>query len=86
MDEEITITSLNQSNDEEILEVLHQDVDYMKNLVVNTLELARLNSPKTKFTFEKINLKNEIQKIIDNKKIIFHKTTISAYLISNANN
>lgn len=60
----------------EILEVLHQDVDYMKNLVVNTLELARLNSPKTKFNFEKINLKNEIQKIINNKKIIFHKKNI----------
>ena len=60
----------------EILDVLHQDVDYMKNLVVNTLELARLNSPKTKFTFEKINLKKEIEKIIDNKKIIFDKKNI----------
>ena len=60
----------------EILDVLHQDVEYMKNLVVNTLELARLNSPKTKFTFEKINLKKEIERIISNKKIIFDKKNI----------
>ena len=39
----------------EMLNILKNDVNYMKNLVVNTLELARLNSPKTKFTFEKIN-------------------------------
>jgi signal transduction histidine kinase len=64
------------SKKKEILEVLHQDVEYMKNLVVNTLELARLNSPKTKFSFEKINLKKEIEKIIDNKKIIFNKKNI----------
>ena len=60
----------------EILDVLHQDVEYMKNLVVNTLELARLNSPKTKFSFENINLKKEIEKIINNKKIIFDKKNI----------
>ena len=45
------------SKKKEILDVLHQDVEYMKNLVVNTLELARLNSPKTKFSFKRINLK-----------------------------
>lgn len=61
----------------EILEVLNQDVELMKNLVVNTLELARLNSPKTKFNFEKINLKKEIGKIIKNKKIIFDKNNIT---------
>jgi len=66
----------NNPKKKEILEVLHQDVDFMKNLVVNTLELARLNSPKTRFTFEEINLKNEIEKIIENKKIIFDKKNI----------
>jgi signal transduction histidine kinase len=60
----------------EILDILHQDVEFMKNLVVNTLELARLNSPKTKFTLEKIYLKKEIEKIIENKKIIFDKKNI----------
>ena len=66
----------NNSKKREILEVLHQDVEYMKNLVINTLELARLNSPKTKFSFEKINLKEEIEKIIHNKNIIFNKKNI----------
>ncbi|MFE3846068.1 ATP-binding protein [Thermoplasmatota archaeon] len=66
----------NNPKKKEILEVLHQDVELMKNLVVNTLELARLNLPKTRFTFEDINLKKEIGKIIENKKIIFNKNNI----------
>ena len=66
----------NNPKKKEILEVLHQDVELMKNLVVNTLELARLNLPKTRFTFEDINLKKEIEKIIENKKIIFNKNNI----------
>ena len=64
------------SKKREILDVLIQDVTLMRNLVVNTLELARLNSPKTKFSFKKINLKQEIENIIKNKNIIFDKNNI----------
>jgi signal transduction histidine kinase len=60
----------------EILGVLNNDVDYMKNLVVKTLELARLNSPNTKFTFEKINASKEIKRIIENKKSLFDEKNI----------
>ncbi len=55
----------------EILKVLHRNVQYMRNIAVKTLELAKLNSPKTKFSLEKIDLKEEIKKIIKNKKTLF---------------
>jgi signal transduction histidine kinase len=55
----------------EILKVLQRNVQYMRNIAVKTLELAKLNSPKTKFSLEKIDLKEEIKKIIKNKKTMF---------------
>jgi len=55
----------------EILEVLNRNVKYMKNIAIKTLALAKLNSPKTKFNFEKLNITEEIRRIIKNKIAIF---------------
>ncbi len=55
----------------EIFQVLKRNVEYMRNIAIKTLELAKLNSPKTKFSLEKIDLKNEVQRIIQNKKNLF---------------
>jgi signal transduction histidine kinase len=55
----------------EMLTVLHRNADYMKNLVVKTLDLAVLNSPNTKFSIESMNLFKEVSQIIENKKILF---------------
>ncbi len=55
----------------EMLTVLHRNADYMKNLVVKTLELAMLNSPNTRFSIEVLPLFEEINQIIGNKKILF---------------
>ena len=55
----------------EMLTVLHRNADYMKNLVVKTLELAMLNSPNTRFSIEVLPLFEEINQIISNKKIQF---------------
>ena len=55
----------------EILKVLQRNVQYMRNIAVKTLELAKLNSPKTKFSLEKIDLNEEIKKIIKNKNTLF---------------
>jgi len=62
----------------EMLAVLHRNASYMKNLVVKTLELAVLNSPNTRFSMETLNLCNEVNTIIENKKILFeeHHTTV----------
>jgi signal transduction histidine kinase len=60
----------------EILKVLRRNVQYMKNIAIKTLELAKLNSPKTKFSIEKVDLKDEIKKIIRNKKTIFESKNL----------
>ena len=55
----------------ECFQVLKRNVEYMKNIATKTLELAKLNSPKTKFSLEKIDLKDEIKRVIQNKKTLF---------------
>ena len=55
----------------EIFKVLKRNVEYMRNIAIKTLELAKLNSPKTRFSLEKIEIKNELQRIIQNKKNLF---------------
>ena len=61
----------------EMLTVLHRNADYMKNLVVKTLELAVLNSPNTKFSMENLSLFKEVSQIIDNKKILFDEKKVN---------
>jgi signal transduction histidine kinase len=63
----------------EMLTVLHRNANYMKNLVVKTLELAVLNSPNTRFSIEILRLYEEVNQIIINKKILFddHNVKIS---------
>jgi signal transduction histidine kinase len=60
----------------EWLEVLERNVDYMKGIVIKTLDLAKLNSPKTKFSLEKINLKEEVKRTIENKITLFDNKKI----------
>ncbi len=55
----------------EYLQVLKRNVEYMKNIAVKTLQLAKLNSPRTRFQLETLNLTTEIAEIISNKKTIF---------------
>ena len=55
----------------EMLKVLNRNVDYMRNIALKTLALAKLNSPRTKFNLEKTNLTDEISSILKNKITIF---------------
>jgi anti-sigma regulatory factor (Ser/Thr protein kinase) len=48
----------------------------MKNLVTKTIELARLNSPNSKFNYEDTNLLSEINKVIETNKILFEENDI----------
>ena len=56
--------------------MLVRNVNYMKNLVTKTIELGRLNSPKTTFSFEDINLVTELNAVIDNNKLMLREKTI----------
>ena len=60
----------------EMLDVIIINVDYMKNLVVKTIELARLNSPKTEFLLEKTNLLNEANKVIEKNRLMIEENEI----------
>jgi signal transduction histidine kinase len=50
----------------EIYNVLIRNANYMKNLVIKTIDLGRLNSPNTKFYFEDVDLSAEFNDNINN--------------------
>jgi len=49
----------------ELLEVIFNNVYYMKNLVIKTLALAQLNSPNTHLSLQDIDLSMQIRDILD---------------------
>jgi signal transduction histidine kinase len=57
------------------LQILSKNVDYMRNLIVKTLKLARLKSPNIMFDMDDLHLKSQVDDIIDTQK----------YIISNKN-
>ena len=62
----IPVLQKKESNEEykEIFSVLLRNVNYMRSLIVNTIELAKLDSLNISFSFEPVNLKQEIESII----------------------
>ncbi len=61
----------------EILEVINRNVQYMRNLVIKTIELAKLNSPNIKFSMEKLNLMTEFDKIVKKNMMLFSNKKIT---------
>lgn len=68
--------SINE-RDKEMLKVAQRNVNYMKNLVQKTLELARLNSPNTVLSKESLNLKHQLQENVQRNKYLFKEKNIS---------
>jgi len=60
----------------EMLVVIERNVEYMRNLVVKTIELARLSSPNIKFNTEDINLLDEIEVVIEQNESILNNSKI----------
>lgn len=60
----------------ELLDVSIQNVKYMKNLIIKTIQLARLNAPSTQLEIVDTNLLEELNKIIDNNQLIFKENKI----------
>lgn len=69
---------------QEIFEVLKRNVEYMRNIAIKTLELAKLNSPKTKFSFDKVDLREQVENIIKNKRPLIDSKKIN--INNNINN
>ena len=72
----ILIEKVTDSKLKEMLVVIERNVDYMRNLVIKTIELARLNSPNTKFNTEDINLLDEIELVIEQNESILNNKNI----------
>ena len=61
----------------EMIQVSRRNVGYMKNLVIKTIELAKLNSPNTQFLFETIHLSILVDDIIESNKYIASQKEIN---------
>jgi PAS domain S-box-containing protein len=61
----------------ELLEVISNNLQYMKNLVIKTLELAQLNSDNFKFGFEDINLSQKVRSILDMESTFFEGKNVN---------
>jgi PAS domain S-box-containing protein len=66
----------NCPNKKEIFEIINRNVNYLRNLVVKTVELASLNSSKIKLTFENTNLLEEINKVLKKNKLLLEDNKI----------
>jgi PAS domain S-box-containing protein len=62
--------------DKEAFDVVIRNVFFMKDLVKKTIDLAKLNSDKIKFSLEPLNIKEEIKIVIKNNQILFEKNHI----------
>jgi len=60
----------------ELLEVIFNNVYYMKNLVIKTLSLAQLNSPNTQLLLQDIDLSMQIRDILDMESPLFQGKNI----------
>ncbi|MEF8848960.1 MAG: PAS domain S-box protein [Candidatus Thermoplasmatota archaeon] len=67
---------------DEIMDVISRNVDYIKNLVEKTLDLARLNSPNSVFNFEKVNISDLLDEVISNNRFLFDKKGIDVKILS----
>jgi PAS domain S-box-containing protein len=61
----------------EMLEVINRNVQHMKNLIVKTLELARLNSPNIKLLFERLNVREQCESCILKNTLQFQEKNIT---------
>jgi two-component system sensor histidine kinase/response regulator len=59
-----------------MLDLIMDNVDYMKNLTERTLQLAQLNSPGVSLKLEKVDLVSEIRNIIESLSSVFKENGI----------
>ncbi len=57
--------------DKEMVEVLMRNTHYMRNLVKKTIDLAKLNSSKTRFSFEKVSLSDLVDEVASVNSSLF---------------
>ncbi|MBS3778716.1 MAG: PAS domain S-box protein, partial [Candidatus Thermoplasmatota archaeon] len=67
---------VSSEKDKQMIGVLERNANYMKNLVKKTIDLAKLNSSKTKFSFEDISLDDLVDEVIFVNTSFFSNHTV----------
>ncbi len=62
--------------DVELFDVIIRNVYFMKDLVNKTIDLAKLNTDKIKFTMGNVHLAEEINEVLTNNQILFQENNI----------
>jgi len=60
----------------EHLQIIVKNAEYMRDLVIKTLQLARLRSPNTQFEFEHINLHEIVTRVLSNQEYFLTENNI----------
>jgi PAS domain S-box-containing protein len=65
--------------DKQMIDVLDRNARYMRNLVKKTIELAKLNSDKTKFTFSTVSLHDLVEDVLSANAPYFSECNLEVY-------
>ena len=60
----------------EALQVMNKNVEYMRDLIFDTLKLAKLRSANVKLDIEDVNLYEKVEEVIDSQKLLFKENEI----------
>lgn len=69
---------IKDSDSKKLLDIAIRNVNYIKNLVMNTLSLAKLNMPNVKFDIENLNLRDIVEESIADNIYIIKSKNITA--------
>jgi PAS domain S-box-containing protein len=61
----------------ELIEIITNNIQFMKNLVIKTLALAQLSSDNFKFGFEEVNLSEQVHGILDLERTFFQGKNVN---------
>jgi len=62
----------------EALQLMNKNAEYMRDLILKTLQLAKLRSSNIKFDFEKLNLLEIADSVVDAQKLLLNERRIEA--------
>jgi signal transduction histidine kinase len=64
----------------ELLDIVTNNVQFMKNLVIKTLALAQLNSNNYIFGFEEVNLSEQVRNILEMQSMFFQGKNVQIHI------
>jgi PAS domain S-box-containing protein len=73
----IVIEKISDNEIKDTLNIVMENINYLNKLIINNIEIAKIDSLDVSFSFEPINLKKEIELIIENNYKLNNKKNIS---------